>query len=219
MSVFSSHAQHRKSKGRKIMTETINEANWAPDPETDAQMAARWAAEALQAGRYELGRALANIAANAHRAQLHVHEQYQERVAQNLDMPRTGRPSESDTTPMWEDSLAQMSEQPNGDVNADMAALPPETPTAIIPAYSQEAQTEIFGPPAEPRLDVPPSTRCAYVIRKWSSDGQIKTDSMCHEPIWWEETPGAPGHTGIWHHVNPAVDQHHGADPGSNWGA
>lgn len=38
-------------------------------PPTDAELAARWAAEALAEGRYELGAALANIARNAARAE------------------------------------------------------------------------------------------------------------------------------------------------------
>lgn len=48
------------AKGRKINMDT-------PKPLTDAEMAAKWAIEALEAGRYELGRALVNLAANAAR--------------------------------------------------------------------------------------------------------------------------------------------------------
>lgn len=118
---------------------------------TDAQMAARWAAIALEEGRYELGRALANLAASAARITY---------------------------------------EQPRGPVDLDTWRA------------AETAQTEVF-PVQEQQLAVPESGRCKAGV---TVDGVAGT---CAAVCYWTETPGANGHTGAWHHVDPALDHDH----------
>jgi hypothetical protein len=173
--------------------------------ETDAQMAARWAGEALAAGRYELGRCLANLAAAAHRAETSVDKRNAGMVGQNPTTPEPGRTPTYDTISEPAATLAQPFEGAPGDGDADIDAFPDESDraTALIPAYAQDAQTEIFGRPAEPQLDVAAGDRCAQEITHVR--GTEKYVEPCRAPIWWHE--GQQG----WAHVDPAIDMHHHA--------
>jgi hypothetical protein len=126
----------------------MSESNEMPSL-TDAELAARYAAEALQLGRYELGSALAHLAKQAARA--------------------AGQPRPTDL------------------------------------ATAAAAQRDLFGaaPAATEDTAITPSARCAFTVG---------TDT-CHQVIWWEETPGAVGHTGAWHHMDPSLDAHHEGRP------
>ena len=181
-------------------------ADWTPTTESDAEMAARWAAEALKAGRYELGRALANIAANAHRAETHARMREVPMVGQTRDE----RPAER--TPTYEEVAAappvpvDAHDVPQMDDDAQMPVL--SESTAVIPLRAEDAQTELFGQPVSPAPVGPPvGARCQYEIAHVR--GNETLHEACSVPVWWDhgdhQTP--PG----WRHVNPAVDQHHHA--------
>jgi hypothetical protein len=183
-----------------------------PILQTDAQMAARWASEALAAGRYELGRCLANLAAAAHRAETSVDKRNAAMVGQNRPSPELDRTPTYETVSEPADTLAQPFEGIPGDGDADRDAFQDEsdTATAMIPAYAGDAQTEIFGRQPEPRLAVPEGGRCAVEIVHVR--GTEKYVEPCGGPIWWN-ADGSNRDNGTWCHVDPAIDMHHWATP------
>lgn len=201
-----------------------------PEPEaTDAEVAAGWAAQALAEGRYELGAALANIARNAARAERAA--AHGARMVPMLGRTRDERPTEPERTPIHDEvsgpithsdpeALARhvqgatfrdgetavlASVGPTGNGNADV-------PDLAFPELAREAQTEIFGRPRELDLETPPHGRCVAVIQTAGPAGMANT-AECHEVIIWNHghvgDASTPAIRAGWHHLNPALDQHH----------
>lgn len=195
-----------------------------PEPAlTDAQLAARWAAEALAEGRYELGAALANIASNANRAAYQA--AHGARMVPMLGQTRDERPVEP--TPLHDElahtdpealarhieaarfrdagETAVVATGPTGDGNADV-------PDLAFPELAREAQTEIFGAVRETDLGTPPSGRCVAVIESYGPGGERNTRE-CHEVIAWSHgyigDASTPAQRAGWRHLNPAMDEHH----------
>lgn len=146
---------------------------------TDAQRVAGWAAEAFLEGRFELGGALGRLAVQAHRMGL----------AEPVRVPFMG---------------ATRDEQPrHASTPAFDAVARAETAIMGRPEdleRAEQAVTQIFGPPAQPQLQVPETRRCsAAVVRD-------TVPEECRVPAFWKDGPDGPQG---WYHVNPAVDQDH----------
>lgn len=201
---------------------------------TDAAVAARWAAEALQDGRYELGAALANIARNANRAEqanrahelrTQQHEQTaaaerarmvpmigQTRDEQPRDLyARLARPVDEQAvvaTPMWDAAVTPPLQVVDA---AGVAAVPapvsPAGPTGNGDAdLAREAATEVFGAPTSPAYGGPPAAKCAGEIVR--DRGTERFREPCPSPLYWV-AEGSNRDNGTWHHVDPQYDQLH----------
>lgn len=199
---------------------------------TDAAVAARWAAEALQDGRYELGAALANIARNANRAEqanrahdarTDDHERTaaaerarmvpmlgQTREEQPRDLyARLARPVDEQAviaTPMWDAALA-----PPLDAGQRMQDEPAPAPTSPPPAAvphpaAAEAATEVFGAPTSPAFGGPAATKCAGEVIH--DRGTERFREACPSPVYWHADGSNPDN-GTWRHIDPAYDNDH----------
>lgn len=160
--------------------------------QTDAETAALWAIEALREGRYNLGAALARIAAQAAIVEA--------RPAVMVPLVGVTRPE----YPRDENGRAE-------DDRQEAAAI-----AAELERRHAAAVTELFPQPVDAPADpVPQGTHTARCAAVDLSDGNGPWD--CHEAIYWQ--PGRVG-TGTelpiaarWQHLNPATDQHHQAVP------
>jgi hypothetical protein len=168
-------------------------------PQTDAEVAAEFAAIALRGGRYALGKALASIAQQAAAAETqrrmvnvpwagttHRHEV----PVRDFYEPRTG--------PRLVHPVANGS-GPTGDGDADLEA-------AAI--GEQLARTAVINvPDLSPAPIVPDSARC---VARVTREGVV---DECHGVAYW--APGQVGDASTpatqagWRHVDPAIDQHH----------
>jgi hypothetical protein len=174
--------------------------NLAPPPrQSDAEMAAEFAATALRDGRYALGKALASIAQQAaaadhqrrtvnvpwagmtHRHEVPVRDFYEPRTG-----PRVVHPVANGTGPTGD-----------GDADLEAAAIGAQLErTAVMPA-----------PDLSRAPIVPDSARC---VARVTREGVV---DECHGVAYW--APGQVGDSSTpatvagWRHVDPAMDQHH----------
>src|SRR3982751_2332076 len=181
---------------------------------TDAEFAAEAAARALQEGRYDLGRSLADLAARASRMQA---------TAIPRMLPTVERPGQS------ADSYAA-GPTGNGDQDLRTARIQANTfEEAGAPWSTQEIDTETevlrthvdaYGvqraQDAIAREAVARGARCATEV------GHGAYLEPCQRPVYWTEgnmgDPTRPDRPGGWYHVDPAVDKDHlpTVDPGAH---
>jgi hypothetical protein len=190
---------------------------------TDAQWAAEMATHALDRGRIELGYQLAKIAVQAQR-----HER-----AQSAKSALFGDADHSQPIPYVPAYTFDRLHEKNPVDGAAIGTAPVDAP--LCEAHGQPMLAGLVGDDGKPewhcvctrggvekpiehavaqvdqaieQLPAPPAQgRCVAEIMHVRGTEQFR--EPCRGPLYWTETPGAPGHTGRWAHVDPALDAQH----------
>lgn len=163
---------------------------------TDAQWAAEMATHALDRGRIELGYQLAKIAVQAQR-----HER-----AQGAKSALFGDAEHSQPIPYVPAFTFDRLHEKNPIDAAAIGTAPVDAPLSEANGLIEHAVAQVDQ--AIEQLPAPPAQgRCVAEILHVRGTEQYR--EPCRGPLYWTETPGAPGHTGRWAHVDPALDAQH----------
>lgn len=163
---------------------------------TDAEIAARYASDALADGRYALGHAFAAIAMRAKQAEDHRAENDIVSRERSGAIPRL-------CVLHGADCRAQQNGRPCSGLD-ERAVLPQRVRPADEYAGFQDAQTAIGEIPPVPETPAEMTARCRFMYIG-NQQGQ-RTETECHQAIWL-------GPDGQWRHLDQSQFNHPAVPP------